>query len=255
MPANCWQTPSCRSWPMRRCSRLLISRISRSRRLRSVMSRAMPSTSTNCPFCLISRVLISNFTRWPEGPAKSHSTVGSSAPLSTCSSHWRAARLLFLDHQFHNVPRKNPFAATLQQAFAGFVDGRDPALQIMRVNHVVGVLEQIQVTLLQRGFHLQFLADDFRLASDLAAQQTHPRQSRRNHQHHASQQHECVAGSPPRRGLQQLNVIRLAQQQAKGFGLMRFSAFDGAHSRQAKQASRLQSRNLRAPGLGFQDAP
>ena len=38
VPVRCCPRPSCRSWPMRRCSRALISRSARSRRLRSVTS-------------------------------------------------------------------------------------------------------------------------------------------------------------------------------------------------------------------------
>ena len=41
MPAKCWQMPSCKSCPMRRCSISLMRRISSSNRLRSVMSVRM----------------------------------------------------------------------------------------------------------------------------------------------------------------------------------------------------------------------
>ena len=67
----------------------------------------------------------------------------------------RTRLLLLRNHQLDNVARKHFFAAPLQELFAGLVDGCQTALEIVRINHVIGVFKQVQVTLLQGGFQLR----------------------------------------------------------------------------------------------------
>ena len=107
------------------------------------------------------------------------------------------------------------FTASLQQPLAGLVDGSDPAGQVVREYHVIGVLEEILITLLQGRFPFQALADDLGLLLHPAAQDRDPGRGRERDQAEGGGHPKNSPHIPPGRGTQDGDIPGRAKQKRK----------------------------------------
>ena len=85
--------------------------------------------------------------------------------------HLHHSRHRFGTHQFGNASAQHFFRAKTRDQFARFVHRSQPALQIKRVNNVIGVLEKLAIALVRRAqflFGLLVFGDVYGLTNDAA---------------------------------------------------------------------------------------